>query len=277
MSTALAWMKCHLVSILAVVAAAGVLSSWVLDVFVGLKPIGTLHVAYDLCLAYLTGWLFHLLVVVIPRRRKVRSIMDTLRGNLMTIANNGPALIHDLEYVGRCPERPVTDGHVSKVLTANGQNDLTMKFMSTRLSVARDAYRRVTPFLTSLPSDVAIAVQTVDQQVINFQLNAPDQLDLSGDSDSKGLSHPGNLRAPEAVSTFIDGVPVQKRQTLHGWKTLILDYFEATERLRTVVKPYLRGAPRYSERVDFWTMYKINDRHYPFSDYPEEASTDAWT
>jgi hypothetical protein len=73
MSADLAWARHHLVSILAVVAAVAVLSSWVLDVFVGLKPIGTLPVVYDLALAYLIGRLVHLLAVVIPERRKVRA------------------------------------------------------------------------------------------------------------------------------------------------------------------------------------------------------------
>lgn len=266
-------------SIMAVVAAVAVLSSWVLDVFFGLKPIGTLPVVYDLSLAYLIGWLVHLLVVVIPERRKVRAIMRTLRGNLMMIANNGPDLIRDLEFIGRCPERPITEDHVLKVCTANSCNDSMKMFISMRLSVARDAYRRVTPFLTYLPHDVAIAIQEVDQQFINVTFEVSDHREkFPRDTNPNGPSlQPNDLRAPEIVWTLTTGAPIPKRYTLQGWKTLVFDYYMSTEHVLAAVNRFFEGVGEHSEGVEFWINHKLNEPGYPFKDYPTDASTDAWT
>lgn len=270
----LAWARLHIVSILAAVAAVGVAGTWVLDVFFGLTPIGTFPVVYDICLAYLTGWLFNLLVVVIPERRKVLATMRTLRGNLMMIANNGRDLIRDLEFIGRCPERPITKDHLLKICTANNENEPMKLALAQRLSVARDAYRRVTPFLTSLPHDVAIAAQEVDQQFINLALDAPDHLLLPNDiGPDEESPQPSDLRAPVLVWIATTGPPIPKRQTLRGWKALIFDYYKSTERVRAAVEPYMEGPPVQSEGFDFWLLHKSK---HPFTDYPEEASTDAW-
>lgn len=261
----MASVKRHLVSILAVVAALGVLISWVLDVIFRLKPISTLPIMYDLCLAYLIGWLFHWLVVVIPERRRVRSIMQTLSGNLMMIANNGADLIRDLEFLGRCPQRPVTRDHVFKICVANDNTDSMGMYMSARLSVARDAYSRVTPFLASLPHDVAVAIQEVDQQFINLSYNVPDHLVL-GDTDRR-------FPWPRQPTT---GDSRMKRYTMQGWQNLIFRYYTSTETVRAAVKPFIEGAGGRSERMELLGLQKINDRNDPITYYPEEASTDAW-
>ncbi len=262
---------------LAAVAAVGILTSGVLDVFVRLRPIESLPIVYDLCMAYLMGWMFNILVVVIPERRKVRAIIRTLRGNLMMIANNGSALIHDLEFIGRCPQRPITEDHVLKVCTANSYNDAMKLFFAKRLSVARDAYRRVIPFMASLPPTVAIAIQEVDQQVINLALDAPDHLEFGRDADPNSPSPQlSELRTPQPVWTITTGEAMPKRQTLAGWKTLIIEYHISTERVSAAVMPYIRGSAEQSEIVEFWINHKINDLGYPFMDYPADAFTDEW-
>ncbi|WP_345763387.1 hypothetical protein [Diaminobutyricibacter sp. McL0608] len=265
-----------MVSALAVLAAAGVVISWVLDVFFGLHPIGTLPIIYDVCLAFLTGWFFHLLVVVLPERRRVRAVMQTLSGNLMTIANNGRDLIRDLEFIGRCPERPITEDHVVKVCIANNDNEPMRLFLAVRLSVARDAYRRVAPFLASLPPDVAVAVQEVDQEFLNQVVRAPDVLDVSHHADPSAPSWElQNLRQSEPVKVWTPSIHafVEERQTLEGYSALILGYCKSTAAVGDTVKPFFANTGGRSAAVEFWINHKINERGYPFADYPTEAQT----
>ena len=278
MKAFLDWLGPRTVLILAILAAVGVSLSWTLDVFAGLKPIGTLPLIYDLCLAYLTGWVFHVLVVVWPERRRSQSLVSTLRGNLMMIANNGADLLRDLEFLGRCPEKTITRGHVLRVCTANNDNDATRRLLTERLSVARDAYRRAAPFLASLPHDVAMAIQVVDQQFLNLALDVPDRLDLARHTDPTFVStQPHAARVPTVVWTPTNTSPTPSRLSMRGWHDLVLEYCLSTEVVRTVLTPLLHGKPEQAEAVEFWANHKMNEVGFPWSDYPAEASSEAWT
>jgi hypothetical protein len=278
MASVFFWLKHRMVTGLAILAATGVGLSWILDVFIGLKPVGNLPVIYDICLAYLTGWIFNLLVVVLPERRRNRAIVSTLRGSLMMIANNGRDLIRDLEFIGQCPELAVTRDHVLKVCTANNLGEGTKLVVSQRLSVARDAYRRVATFLPSLPHDLALAIQEVDQQFINVSLGVPDRFEARAAMKPESVAtQPDDLRRHELIWTLTSGSPTPNRLTWDGWTDLVFSYFESTEHLRAATATFLKGPARSPESVEFWINHKPNDPGYPFTEYPPEAFSNEWT
>lgn len=276
MARPIAWLRSHLVPTLASVAFVVVVASWTLDAFYGLGPIGTLPLFYDLSLAFLTGCFFQLLVVWLPERRRARESVEALRAPLMMVANNGVDLIRDLEYTGRCPERPITREHIELVARANNYNEATLQSIGERLSVARDAYRRLTPYFLMLPRDVVVALRRVDHEWLNTAMAAPDEFEPTKQRVSAQVS---DMRTPRSVWTMVDGGPVQSRMSMQSIAEGLETYLDACEKVRAAVAqhvagPGLRGAP---ERVAFFSLSKLNDDGYPFTDYPAEAYSTTWT
>ncbi|NRG42640.1 hypothetical protein HRK28_17135 [Rathayibacter sp. VKM Ac-2835] len=266
-----AFFRNHVVSILGLIALGAVLNSWVLDIAFDLVPIGHLPVLYDLCLAYLTGWFFHILVVVIPERRRLRHLIQTLQGSLMLVANNGHDLIRDLEFIGKCPERNINDAHINLVLRTIGNGGT--KFVAERLSVARDAFLRLEPYLTLLPIELTAALQRVDQVFLHDQLDVPRKLTYD---KSHTAMQPEDIRNSGSMWPKVDGKYVPKRYTLVGWAEPIKEYYRRTEAVRAAIPAkYLSKKNTESEHVVFWHMHKMNS-DYPYTEYPPTAFSDDW-
>jgi len=161
------WSVERTVNALGVVALAIVLVTWGFDLYLNLVPFGHVPVVYDLALAYLAGWVFHLLVVVRPERKKLRQLKGALRSPLMLIANNGRDLIRDLEWIGTCPVLDITKSHVEKVSTAISRGISGDNYLKSRLSVARSSFQTIEPYLTLLPLELTTALQRVDLAFLN--------------------------------------------------------------------------------------------------------------
>jgi len=256
-----AWASKWLVHLVALLALVGLL------IFIATEERDSQPLGYDACLAYLSGWIFNLLVVVLPERRRVRGLVGTLKGSLMMIANNGRDLIRDLEYVGRCPSRPLTRDHVEKVCVANNYSQELVQVLGQRLAVARAEYGRVAPFLATLPPGIASAAQEVEQHFLNLSMDAPAAVRPND-------IQPNKLREHHPVWTSVDGQPVALRSTLRGYADVIWSYFEATENVRSAMRPFARLPSITPETTEFWLNHKINDR--AATEYPPEASSDQW-
>jgi hypothetical protein len=257
-----------------ILALVGVGMIWAIDVFKETSSSDDLPVLYDLSLAYLTGWFFHLLVVVMPERRRVKNLLETLRGPLMIVANNGVDLIRDLEYIGRCPEGAPTQEHVTKVCKTIGWWG-GQRFVKQRLSVAREAFASVEPYLTVLPIELTAALQRAEQVFLMQQLEVPRALDTNfglHDFDTERLRNSGALWDPKTPQ----GPP--KRFTFEGFSGSVLEYHDLTEAVRATLPKYLKkdrnvAAP---EHVEFFAVGKWNTPDYPYASYPTTAFTDDW-
>lgn len=75
------------------------------DVYLRDEPAPPLPVLYDGSLAYLTGWFFHMLVIVLPERRRAREIVKSLEAPLIEMTAVGKLLVDSLTYIGLCPDR----------------------------------------------------------------------------------------------------------------------------------------------------------------------------
>jgi hypothetical protein len=270
------WHRKHLVNLLGVLALLLVAATWVLDVFYDLVPIGHTPVIYDLALAYLTGWVFHLLVVVIPERHRTRQLLDTLRGSLMMIANNGRDLVRDLEFIGQCPERPVTMDHLEKVCRTIGNGAGTHSFLILRLSVARESFLTVEPHFSLLPTELVSALQRVDQVFMHQRLGVP--RNIPQDRGSR-LSQPEEMRNEGVAWHPSETGQIPKRWTLNGSAEMFYEYYKLTEAVRAAMPKWFietRPVPPVPERVDMWSMHKANEKAYPFVDYPSTAFSDDW-
>jgi hypothetical protein len=261
------------VTLLGIIALVAVLTSWILDLGLDLVPVGHLPVVYDLSLAFLTGWFFHILVVVIPERQREARLIQTLRGALMQIANNGNDLIRDFEFIGKCPERNIDSEHIHKVCRTIGRYG-GEQFMVSRMSVARGAFLRIEPFLTLLPVDLTVALQHVDQLFVHDQLDVPRE--LTYDKSASALQ-PDNIRNSGVMWLKVDGVRVPKRYTMIGWERVVLDYYNKTEAVRSAIPArYLKEKGDQSERVEFWGLHKLNTPDLPYTEYPSTAFSDDW-
>jgi hypothetical protein len=213
-------------------------------------------------------------VVVLPERRRIRNLTGALRGPLLTIANNGVDLIRDLEFIGRCPEGKPTITHLTKVCRSLGYWG-GQKFVARRLSVGREAFSSIEPYLTVLPVDLTIALQRVESVFLVQQLQAPRVLDSNYrlfDFDPETIRNSGASWDPRST----DGKP--KRFTMQGFSAEILEYYLLTEAVRAALPSHLRrpttgGA---SEHVEFFAVGKANTSGYPFTHYPGTATSDTW-
>ena len=272
----------HVVNGLAILAMATVAASTVLassNLEVPFEPNSRPWV-YDLSLAYLAGWIFNLLVVVLPRRRQRQALYLALRGSLYMVANSGRDLIRDLEFIGLCPERPITYQHTELVCRANNDNEHLKELIAQRLTFSRDAFVAIVPHLTVIDSDLAVALQVVQQNFLHVSLG------VTSTSAHKSDAQPSDMRKASAVHTLrSDGPPIARRHTFHGWTSLIWDYYTQTERVRELLDPVFlpkRMAPNASgfrepEGVKFFYNHVLNEPGYPFGDYPAAAYSDELT
>lgn len=262
------WVRDHIVDVLAVVSLLIVAGMWYLERVLEDDLAGTRSIILDLALAYLAGWLFHLLVVVLPERRRQRRLFATIGYDLMVIADSGRAIVHALEFVGECPEPEVaTAEHVHLVCVANNRNDETMEVIAEMAARARQSFALVEPLLVSLPSEVAVRVVAVERLARSFSSSpAPTEGWILPLEDAR---HPGPLYVPGP-----DGTMVARRHTLRGpdeqdiWR-----YYVASEDLRALlVKEY----PPAASMVTGTRLRMLTDANYEApTEYPVRARDDS--
>jgi hypothetical protein len=149
-----------------------------------------------------------------------------------------------------------------------------------RLTFSRDAFVAIVPHLTVIDSDLAVALQIVQQNFLHVSV------EMTSTSVHKSAAQPNDMRKESAVYTLrSDGPPIARRHTLHGRTNLIWDYYKQTERVRELLDPVFLSkgmtpdttSPRGPESVSIFYIHKSNEPGYPFANYPVAAYTDELT
>lgn len=274
-ATALRFVHSALVHVLAGAALLAVLWS-AFDVYIRGEPAPQLPVLYDLSLAYLTGWLFHVLVIVLPERRRAREIVKSVETPLIEMTAVGKILVDSLTYIGLCPDKEATLEHVTRVCTANNYNDATNNFIREVLSVAREAYARLEPRITQLPPDVAKLAS--DIEIFAERADAPKR--RRSPEPGTVSDQPEDMRAPSPMYTLTVAEPTVRRHTLQASAPAICSLYEDCARLRAAVEKYTRPARRIDIFAhpfsDPWVNHKANDPAWPVSHYPATALSEEW-
>lgn len=179
----------------------------------------------DLLMAYLGAWIFNLLVVELPAKRKTASRFLTLKMPLEAVAHNGMDMIRDLERIAGCPPRRITVEHLTKVLTAVNDNEHIRSTIAYRLKHSADAYKEISPYAADLPLELQESLQREAQNSLRLWF-----------SEDHGIrpqdSSLTDLRAIVPQDLFSGGKFVYKRVTLAGYARPFMDYYRATEAVR---------------------------------------------
>lgn len=192
---------------------------------------------FDLCIAYLSAFLFHLLVVAQPARRKEKSRFLTLAMPLEAIAYSGMDMVRDLERVASCPPRRVTEEHLTKVLRAINHNDDITAHIAFRLSLAASAYKEIVPYAADLPLDLQTALQRENRTSLTLWF----PLDKASADVHTSLQ---DLRTVVPQDLWTGGKWVHKRVTLAGYARVFMEYYKASEAVRTAMAKYQPQVPK---------------------------------
>jgi hypothetical protein len=272
----------HIVDGLAILALGAAVTSAVLasvDLSIAVEPNSRPWI-YDLSLAYLAGWIFNLLVVLLPRRRQRRALYSALRGSFYMMANSGKDLVRDLEFIGMCPEREITNQHVELVCRANSYNADLTEMIAQRLTYSRDAFVSIVPHLTVIDSDLAVALQKVQQNFLHTAVG------MTSSSTHQSDAQPSDMRKESVIHTLrSDGPPAASRHSFHGWTSLVWDYYTQTQRVRELLEPHFaskstrpdESSLRAPERVFIFHNHVPNEPGYPFAEYPPTAYSEEVT
>lgn len=263
-----------LVHVLAAVSAAFIIFEVVRGNFLS-ETVPPLPILYDLPLAYLTGWIFHLLVVTLPERRKRRDIVETVSSALIDMSCVGQMLIGSLTYLGLCPERPVSRDHVTKVCTANNRNDATEEAIKDVLVVARESFARVEPLLTQLPPEIAKLAHSIEGVAEGFGAPRTRSTD-----PNRRHAHPVEMRQLSPLFTFTMGEPILSRLTYYAATDSVMNLYDECSALRNLVNHYVpsvRDVDRFDHPLsEPWVNHKLNDPQWPVDHYPAVALSRDW-
>ncbi|GAA3602110.1 hypothetical protein [Agrococcus terreus] len=268
------WLGSIFVPLLAVLSLLVVAGSVYLDIRHGLRLPGEYPVLYDLAIAFLMGVFFQYLVVYLPQQRRTRQTIEAHRGRLRMVANTGPDLLRELEFVAQCPPRELTDEHLRRVLTATNENRQVQALVRDRLNIAHQQYRSLLPFLFSLPHDVVVALERVEQSQLNVFFRH--RFDAQGDPVLQDRISPLRERR-EVLKTDEDGGHYFERKTLVDFFELFQEFRDACAQLETAIQPHLDKPSRYRayERVTLLNYARLESPGEPH-DYPEEAFSVEW-
>lgn len=228
----LQWLESPGVHILAVISLIGVIGTTVVG-SIEPNPLGfdiepdSRPIYYDLCLAYLTGYFFHILVVVLPERHKREALMGALQGPLMVIANGGVDMVKDLETIAHCPHtRPITEDHLEKVCMALNDNEAVRRFISIRLTHSKIAYNQLVPYMASLPLELQIRLQREHQVWLHRFYPEVDTRTIPNDYD---------LRKEVVVLT---DKGTTERKIIEGVHSFIWHYLLATKAVHAEIEKH---------------------------------------
>lgn len=253
----------------------------------GAKPVpepGTMHptelpLLYDLCLAIIGAYVFNLLVVSLPAKRREASRLLFLKNHLSAIAHNGHDMVRELEELAKCPVyRPSVD-HLEKVCMATNNNKHIRSLIASRLANAKRAYMEIIPFAADLPLPLQEKLQAESQNWLYTQF---DDNDIIPRSEVFHGSSVEDLRSVERVIFLVPGKGTEyRRVTLAKQANTIVDYYKATEAIKALMDKYL---PKNHERLDDEAvkpgriinlfLLNVSDPTYPYVVYPPEAFTE---
>lgn len=225
---------------------------------------------FDLCIAYLSAFLFHLLVVAQPARRKEKSRILTLAMPLEAIAYSGMDMVRDLERIASCPPLRVTEEHLIKVLRAINHNGDITAHIAFRLSVAASAYKEIVPYAADLPLDLQAALQRKNRASLTLWF-PPDKVRVDVNTSLQ------DLRRVVPQDLWNGGKLVYQRVTLAGHARVFMEYYKASEAVRVALAKYQPQVPTPSEddgttpgRFAFF----YGNEHERYWTYPIEAHSE---
>lgn len=231
---------------------------------------------YDLALAYIAGWIFHYLVVVIPEKRKERALLRALRGHLLLIAENGHDLIRDLERIAHCPARAITTDHITKVLTALNDTPAVRAFIASRFRITQEAYDSLIPYMSSLPLPLQVALQRENQRHIHNVFR--DDYDPTAKHSLNQLSK--ESKDVQTLLEFPVTVPFAKREHFGDWTVVFEDYYKSTEAVKVELpKHVLEGDDQPDSFIPATSKKRLlyqpgKDRQNEYFEYPPTATSD---
>lgn len=245
----------------------------------GTMQVTELPLWYDLSLAIIGAYVFNLLVVTLPAKRKEASRILFLKNHLSAIAHNGMDLIRELEEIAHCPAYRPSVEHLEKVCMAVNNNKYVRNLIATRLAHAKTAYRELIPFAADLPLPLQEKLQAESQNWIYSQFDDTDIIPITKDFRGGSIQ---DLRSIERIIFLVPGKgPEYRRETLANQASTILDYYKATEAIKALLDKYL---PKDHERLDdeavkpgrimHMFLLNVNDPTWPYVTYPPEATTD---
>lgn len=230
-------------------------------------------IVYDASLAYLGAYIFYLLVNVLPRRRRQDAMRGALHGHLMVIANTGHDLIRDLEFIGRCPERRITEEHTRKVLTSVSDSPAVWSVIGTRLAHVSEEYDQVAPYMEHFSLELQIALQAARRAALHSYVpkDLPDLTSLTIDDHREEVVI--DLCAPVDGSPQLSCTPT--RRHLGGYVAFFKELYEATETVKLELEKHgtrlLYPFPAPGRYILF-----INDKinvSRPIVEYPATATS----